>query len=372
MSIVDKQSQQTDSVASRSPQFDQAKADQFSDRLVSAVNEAGVVLMLSIGHRTGLFDTLARMTPATSEQVAAEAGLNERYVREWLNSMVAGKVIDYDPAEKLYSLSSEHASLLTRSAVPNNFASVAQWISVLGGVEDDIVEKFHTGGGIGYERFHRFHHVMADESGQTVVWALLDHILPLDPGLRQKLERGIDVLDVGCGAGRAMIMLARTFPNSRFTGIDLCEDAIALARQHARDERLTNVTFEAKDDTQIEGSARFDLITAFDAVHDQADPAGLLRSIVRLLRPDGTFLMQDIGVSSHPEKNASHPLGAFIYTISCMHCMTVSLAQNGAGLGAAWGEELAQKMLAEAGFKNVTTTRLPHDIINNYYVCKLA
>jgi len=372
MSIVEKNSKDTQAAASRGTQFDQSKADRFAERLVGAVNEAGVVIMLSIGHRTGLFDTLARMTPATSEEVAAESGLNERYVREWLNSMVAGKVIDFDPAKKLYYLSNEHASMLTRNAVPNNFAGVAQWVAVLGSVEDEIVQKFHTGGGIGYERFHRFHHVMAEESGQTVVWALLDHILPLDPGLKQKLERGIDVLDVGCGAGRAMILLARMFPKSRFTGIDLCEDAIALARQHASDERLTNIKFEAKDDTQIEGTAKFDLITAFDAVHDQADPAGLLRSIARLLKPDGTFLMQDIGVSSHPEKNASHPLGAFVYTISCMHCMTVSLSQNGAGLGAAWGEELAQKMLGEAGFKNVSTNKLPHDIINNYYICKLA
>ncbi len=370
MSIAEKEMKGTNGKA-RTTAFDQAKADQFAERLLTAINNAGTMIMLSVGHRTGLFDTLAQMTPATSQDIAAEAGLNERYVREWLGSMVAGKIVDYAPATKSYSLSNEHASLLTRSAVPNNFAGVAQWISVLAGVEDEIIEKFRTGGGIGYECFHRFHHVMAEESGQTVVWALLDHILPLVPGLKDKLEKGIDVLDVGCGAGRAMILLARMFPKSRFLGIDLCQDAIALARQHASEERLTNIKFEAKDDTQIEGSARFDLITAFDAVHDQADPAGLLRSIVRLLKPDGTFLMQDIGVSSHPEKNVAHPLGAFVYTVSCMHCMTVSLSQGGAGLGAAWGEELAQQMLAEAGFKNVTTNKLPHDIMNNYYVAKL-
>ena len=375
MSTIEKQSEkttQTGKPAIRSAAFDQAKADQFAERMLGVLNDAAIATMLSIGHRTGLFDTLARMSPATSAEIAEEAGLQERYVREWLGAMVAGKVVDFDPQQKKYYLSNEHASLLTRSSTPNNMAGVAQWVPMFGQVEEQILERFRVGGGIGYECFHRFHHVMAEESGQTVVWALLDHILPLDPGLKEKLERGIEVLDVGCGAGRAMILLARMFPKSRFTGIDLCEDAIALARQHAREDQLTNITFEAKDDTQIEGTDRFDLITAFDAVHDQADPAGLLRSIVRLLKPEGTFLMQDIGVSSHAEKNIAHPLGAFVYTISCMHCMTVSLAQNGAGLGAAWGEELAQQMLGEAGFKNVKTNKLPHDIINNYYICKLA
>lgn len=371
MSIVEKKAK-SDGQARRSGEFDQQKADLIAERLIAAMNDTAVMIMLSVGHRTGLFDTLATMPPATSHDIAAEAGLNERYVREWLGAMVAGKIIDYDPAQKLYSLSNEHASLLTRSAVPNNIAGVAQWVAVLGSVEDEIIDKFRTGGGLGYERFHRFHHVMAEESGQTVVWALDEHILPLVPGLREQLEQGIDVLDVGCGAGRAMIELAKRFPKSRFTGIDLCEDAIALACGKVAEEGLTNIHFEAKDDTQIEGAQKFDLITAFDAVHDQADPAALLRSIARLLRPSGTFLMQDIGVSSHAENNIAHPLGAFVYTISCMHCMTVSLSQNGAGLGAAWGEELAQQMLAEAGFQKVTTRKLPHDIINNYYVARLA
>jgi 2-polyprenyl-3-methyl-5-hydroxy-6-metoxy-1,4-benzoquinol methylase len=371
MSIVERE--RSSNRKGRSMQeFNQDRADKFVERLVNMVNESAVTIMLSIGHRTGLFDTLAQLGPCTSAEIATESGLNERYVREWLGAMVAGRIVEYDVNQRTYFLPSEHAGFLTRDAVPNNMAGVAQWMAVLGQVEDEIVQKFHTGGGIGYERFHRFHHVMAEESGQTVVWALLDHILPLAPGLKAKLEQGIDVLDVGCGAGRAMILLARMFPKSRFLGIDLCDDAIQLARQQAAEDRLTNVKFEAKDDTQIEGSERFDLITAFDAVHDQADPAALLRSIVRLLKRDGTFLMQDIGVSSRVEKNIEHPVGAFVYTISCMHCMTVSLAQNGAGLGAAWGEELALQMLSEAGFKKVDTHKLPHDIINNYYIARLA
>lgn len=356
----------------RTQEFDQPKADQFAERMLGVLNDAAIAVMLSIGHRSGLFDTLAQLSPATSADIAAEAGLQERYVREWLGAMVAGRIVDFDPTKQMYFLPNEHAAYLTRSSTPNNLAGVAQWVPMMGQTEEKILEKFRSGGGVCYEEFHRFHHIMAEESGQTVVWGLLDHILPLAPGIKAKLEQGIDVLDVGCGAGRALILMAKMFPKSRFTGIDLCEDAIKLARQHAAEERLTNIKFEAKDDTQIEGTEKFDLITAFDAVHDQADPAGLLRSIARLLKRDGTFLMQDIGVSSHVEKNVTHPLGAFVYTISCLHCMTVSLAQNGAGLGAAWGEELALQMLGEAGFKNVQTHKLPHDIINTYYIAKLA
>lgn len=358
--------------ASPKPDFDQAIADQFASQTIGLLNKAAVAVMMSIGHRLRLFDAMSQLSASTPQQIAAAAGLQERYVREWLGAMVAGRIVVYDPQAKTYVLPAEHAAFLTRAATPNNLAGVAQWIPLMGQVEDKILDKFRNGGGVCYEEYHRFHDVMAEESGQTTVWGMLDHILPLSPGLRDRLESGIEVLDIGCGAGRALTLLAQAFPRSRFLGIDLCEDAIAMARSHAADQRLANLQFETKDDTQIEGEQRFDLITAFDAVHDQAHPVRLLEAIARLLKHDGTFLMQDIGVSSHVEKNIEHPIGAFVYTISCLHCMTVSLAQNGAGLGAAWGEELALQMLADAGFSHVVVHKLPHDIMNNYYVAKLA
>jgi SAM-dependent methyltransferase len=112
----------------------------------------------------------------------------------------------------------------------------------------------------------------------------------------------------------------------------------------------------------------FDLITAFDAIHDQAEPRKVLRGIADALRPDGTFLMQDIAASSHLHKNMEHPIGPFLYTISCMHCMTVSLALDGEGLGTMWGEEKALELLAEAGFTKVRVEQLSHDIQNSYYI----
>jgi 2-polyprenyl-3-methyl-5-hydroxy-6-metoxy-1,4-benzoquinol methylase len=212
--------------------------------------------------------------------------------------------------------------------------------------------------------------VMAEDSGQTVVAALTDYILPLVPGLTGRLEAGIDVLDVGCGSGRALNLMARKFPNSRFTGYDFSEEAIARARTAAQKHDTTNVRFEVKDVATLDEEARYDLITTFDAVHDQADPAAVLRGIAAALRDDGVYLMQDIAGSSHLHNNLDHPLGPFMYTVSTMHCMTVSIAQGGEGLGAMWGEEKAKEMLKEAGLGEVEVERLPHDIANSYFVAR--
>lgn len=350
--------------------FSDAKREQFAQKLVGVVNSAGLSLMISIGHRTGLFDRMAEIDWATSHQVAERAALQERYVREWLGAMVTGGVVEYDPKNKTYRLPPEHASWLTRAATPNNMAVMMQWISVLGRVEDRIVQTFREGGGVAYEEFHRFHEVMREESVQTVVATLLEHILPLVPGLIGRLEAGIQVLDVGCGAGRALMRMAEAYPASQFTGFDLCADAVEMARKEADERGLSNVRFDRRDVSKLERREAFDLITAFDAIHDQADPAAVLRGIHQCLKPDGVFLMQDIDSSSQLHENLAHPIGTFLYTISCMHCMTVSLAQGGAGLGTCWGVELAQKMLHDAGFQHVDLQRLEHDIFNCYFVIR--
>ena len=348
--------------------WDTRKADAFAQRMVGILNEGALALMVSIGHRTGLFDTLASLPPSTSPQIAGAAGLNERYVREWLGAMVTGRIIDIDPEDNTYSLPTEHAASLTRAATPNNIAMFAQYIPLLGVVEDDIVDCFRNGGGVPYSSFPRFQLVMAEESSQTVASALLDAILPLAPGLVDSLRSGIDILDVGCGRGHAVNVMAQAFPNSRFTGFDLSKEGIAAARKEAGELGLSNADFRVEDISALNSVEQYDLITAFDVIHDQAKPGTVLSEISKALRSGGTFLMQDIRASSHVEKNLDHPMGTFLYTISCMHCMTVSLALGGAGLGAVWGEELALQMLGEAGFTNVDVHQLPHDVMNNYYV----
>jgi SAM-dependent methyltransferase len=211
---------------------------------------------------------------------------------------------------------------------------------------------------------------MAEESDQRVVAALLDAILPAVPGALEALDRGSDVLDVGCGSGRALNRLARSYPASRFTGYDLSPEAVAAARAEAAQHGLRNVRFEVRDVADLERERAFDLVTAFDAIHDQAEPAAVLAAVARALRDDGTFLMQDVRGTSRVEEDARHPLGTFLYTVSCLHCMTVSLAAGGAGLGAMWGLETARRMLADAGFAHVEVRTLEHDLMNSYYVAR--
>lgn len=351
--------------------MDNDKAAAFGAKLTDVLNHASLALMLSIGHRTRLFDVLATLPASSSSAIATAARLNERYVREWLGAMVAGGVVEYDAAARTYRLPPEHAACLTRAAVPNNFGVSMQWIGVLGCVEDPIVEAFRHGKGVPYSAYHRFHEVMAEESAQTVVAGLDPHILPLVPGLVERLERGVDVLDVGCGSGQALQHLAGRFPQSRFVGYDFSDEGIAAARAGAARQGLKNIRFARCDVAELGEMQAYDLITAFDAIHDQARPEAVLRGIARALRPHGVFLMQDISGSSHVEQDQSHPLGTLLYTVSCMHCMSVSLANGGPGLGAMWGKEKALTMLAAAGFQNVRVESLPHDPLNFYYVANL-
>ena len=223
--------------------IDSEKAEAFAERMLTALNHGALCLMIAVGHRTGLFDVMRELPPAASEHIADRAGLNERYVREWLGAMVTGGVVEVDPSTGRFRLPAEHASFLTRTAAADNLAVFAQYISLLGGVEDDIVECFRNGGGVPYVQFPRFHAVMAKDSGQSVLSSLESHILPLVPELSDRLASGIRVLDVGCGSGRIMTRLAELFPKSRFTGLDLSRDAIDAARAEAATKGLRNLEF---------------------------------------------------------------------------------------------------------------------------------
>jgi ubiquinone/menaquinone biosynthesis C-methylase UbiE len=359
------------SVIDTHSRFDQAKAEAFAGKILSALNNGALCLMVSIGHRTGLFDVMSQSPSARPEEIATRAGLNERYVREWLGAMVTSGVVAFDPNSNSYSLPAEHAAFLTRAAAADNMAVFAQYIAVMGSVEDDIVECFRKGGGVSYEKFQRFHEVMAEDSGQSVLSSLESHILPLAGRLTERLAKGIRVLDAGCGRGRILMRLAELYPRSRFVGMDLSREATGYARDKAAEAGLKNLEFFAIDlsafDTTAEPSA-FDFVTTFDAIHDQARPLNVLKGIHRTLKSDGVYLMQDISGTSHVDKDIEHPIGTFLYTISCMHCMTVSLAQGGEGLGAMWGEEKTREYLQKAGFRSITTHRLAHDIQNNWYV----
>jgi 2-polyprenyl-3-methyl-5-hydroxy-6-metoxy-1,4-benzoquinol methylase len=353
--------------------FDPKKAEAFAGRLMGALNDGALCLMASIGHRTGLFDAMRDQEPQTSQEIASRAGLNERYVREWLGAMVTSGVVTVDQHNLRYQLPPEHAAYLTRAAGADNLAVFAQYVPVLGRVEDDILECFKNGGGVPYEKFPRFHAVMAEDSGLSVLSSLESHIVPLVPGLAARLERGIRVLDAGCGSGRILNRLAALYPASRFVGVDLSTEAIETARTEAAANRAGNVDFRVLDLGDFDRTAEpeaFDFVTTFDAVHDQSKPLNVLTGIHRTLKGDGVYLMQDIKGSSDVRNNIAHPIGTFLYTVSCLHCMTVSLAQGGEGLGAMWGEEKTREYLHRAGFRSVEKHELAHDIQNNWYVVK--
>ncbi|GEL20764.1 class I SAM-dependent methyltransferase [Pseudonocardia asaccharolytica] len=350
--------------------IDPAAAEEFAGRVLTIFDNAAAALMISIGHQTGLFDTLTGLRPATSRDVADAAGLDERYVREWLKAMTTARVVGYDPEAQTYRLPTEHAVSLSRASGPKNLAVLTTFISMLGEVEPAIVECFRTGGGLPYSAYPRFHETMAGVSGAAVDGALLDVLLPLAPGLVDRLRRGIDVLDVGCGRGHAVNLMAGAFPASRFIGYDFSEEAIGWARDEAAELGLTNAGFEVVDVARMRDSGRYDLVTAFDAIHDQADPAGALAAAFRALRSGGTFLAGDVKASSNLEDNLGIPWGTYIYTVSTMHCMSVSLGLDGAGLGTGWGHQLASSMLAGAGFTDVKVNEVEAEPFNLYYVAR--
>jgi 2-polyprenyl-3-methyl-5-hydroxy-6-metoxy-1,4-benzoquinol methylase len=343
---------------------------EFAGRIVGAIDGASLALLLSIGHQTGLLDTIAGLPPSTSAQIAEAAGLNERYVREWLGGMTTGHVVDYDPDSATYALPAHRARVLTRAAGPDNLALAAMFIPQLGEVEQQIIDCFRRGGGLPYSEYRRFHTLMAEQSAAVYDNALVDVVLPLVDGLVERLRSGADVADLGCGSGHAINVMARAFPASRFTGIDFSEEGIAAGRREAAELGLTNASFESRNLPELDTAGAYDVITVFDAIHDQAHPARVLENIHRALRPGGVLLMADIKASSRLEDNVGVPMRTYLYTTSLMHCMTVSLALDGAGLGAAWGEQLATSMLADAGFGDVRVAEIESDPINNYYVAR--
>jgi len=335
------------------PAFDSAKAEAFAGQLLAALNQGALCLLASVGHRTGLFDAMRGLPASTSAEIAQKVGLNERYVREWLGGMVMAGVVEVDPTSTRFRLPAEHAAYLTRATPADNIAAITQWIRVFAGVEDEIIECFRRGGGVPYEKYPRFHAVMAEDSTQSVLSSLESHILPLVPGLTDRL--------------------AETYPRSRFVGIDLSAEAIGSAREEASGKGLRNVQFTIRDVSDFHESAEpesFDFVTTFDAIHDQARPLNVLKGIYRTLRADGVYLMQDIRGTSHVYTDIGHPIGTFLYTASTMHCMPVSLAQGGEGLGTMWGEEKTREYLRRAGFTSIKTNQLAHDFANNWYVVR--
>ncbi|MFC7047900.1 class I SAM-dependent methyltransferase [Emcibacter nanhaiensis] len=353
------------------PELDEARMEEFAGRVCEILNDGAIGYMIFVGHRLRLFDVMSDLGGGgTSAAIAVQAGLSERYVLEWARALTVGGILDYDPLSEIFSLPPERAAMLCRGGAGENLAVFSQHVPMMAAMSDTMLEVFRTGDGIPYGQYPCFHEVMAEDSAMSVVSALFDTILPMTGDTQHRLEQGIDVMDAGCGRGLALMAMAERYPDSRFRGYDLCEEAVEFASAEADRRGLINIFFAVKDLTHLDLEGEFDLITSFDAVHDQKDPADYLKRIFRALRPGGTYLMQDIGGSAKVENNHDFPMAAFLYTISCTHCTPVSRAQGGEGLGTMWGWETAMDMLSDAGFGDIEKRLFDHDPMNVWFVVR--
>jgi len=343
-------------------------AQDFARKLLGIYTGGVLTKLIDIGQQTGLFETAAQ-GPGTSRQLAERAGLDERYVREWLGAMATSGIFTYDAAQQSYALPPEHALSLTGAAA-RNISPMSGVIDHFGRHLPKLVRCFREGGGIPYADYRPDFTCHMDATWRRIYDELLiSGFLGRVEGLDRRLAGGISVLDVGCGSGHALNVMAREYPQSNFVGYDIAEDAIADGVAEARRMGLSNTHFAVLDVATLPAAPRFDLITAFDAIHDQLDPATVLRRISDALAEGGAFVMIDFKFSSSVDGNMNNPFAPLYYGISLMHCMTVSLAYGGAGLGAVWGIERAKAMLAEAGFRQVEVLDSPRPQ-NCIYVCR--
>ncbi len=348
--------------------LDEARVKEVAGRLLAIYTGSVLTKAIALGHETGALEALAA-APGTVEEVASRAGLQERYVREWLGLMACGGLVDYDQASLSYALPAELAALLT-GPTARNLAPMSGVLEAIGKRREMVARCFREGGGVPYSEFMPDFTTQMDGGWRRIYdQQLLDAFLPIEPDLLRRLEAGCSALDVGCGTGHAINLMARAFPRSRFAGYDLNEQAIALAREEAASMGLANARFEVLDVAALPLEPTWDIVFAFDAIHDQVDPAGVLRGVHEALAPGGIFFAVDFKFASNLAANLGNPFAGLYYGISLMHCMTVSLAEGGAGLGAVWGMELATRMLHEAGFSTVAIRDTPRPQ-NCVYVCR--
>jgi len=355
-------------------------AGDFSEKMTAILNYGALNLALAIGYRLGLFDTLdAFDRPRSSVDIAQEAGLNARYVKEWLSVMVTGGIIEVSQntdGHNFYSLPGKHADLLARRTGNSNLGVYTQEIPLLTlSAMDAVMDGFRSGDGVGYEHYPRVHSFMTELAEAKHRRVLVDNFLPsvAEGEIVRRLQNGIRVCDLGCGQGMAIMLMARAFPNSTFVGLDLSETALDTARAEAAKLALDNLEFVTRDTATLAGSrtfsAAFDYVTAFDAIHDQTRPLEVLKGVHAILKPGAAFSMIDVDAATNVAENRDHPMGPFLYTVSLMHCMPVGLVDGGTGLGMMWGREKALEMLQEAGFGQIQVRDIPDDPFNLHYLC---
>ena len=342
------------------------KLNEFVGKMLGDLGGAFSVPTVRLGFRLGLFEALGNGGPATSSQLAERAGgLTERYVREWALAQAANGYIDYDPAKEAFSLSPEQAMVFVAKDSPVYLAGAFDLAAAMIEGEPKVENAFRTGDGV---RWGDSAGCLFCATGAFFRPGYVNNIvqswLPALEGVEDKLKSGAKVADIGCGVGFSTLLMAKAFPNSRFVGFDFHEPSVQEARRHAKAHGLSErVSFEAASVKEIEETG-FDLITAFDCLHDMGDPRGCARHMRQILKDDGTWMIVEPIAGDRPADNLN-PIGRLYYNASTMICVPTSLDQEvGEGLGAQAGEEKLSEVIRQGGFtRNRRATEGPFNMV---------
>lgn len=341
------------------------------DRLSALRRQVGVdfgaaltVALAFVGDRLGIFRAMADGRPRTSAELASATALNERYILEWASTMTAAGYLDYEPGSASFRLNPEQAMVLADEQNLYFGGGAFQYAVACYRQIPKLSEAFRNGGGVPFADYGLDIVEAIERLFQAGYEACVaPQWIPAVPDLHERLKAGADAAEVGCGAGQCLIPVALAFPNSRFIGFDLDSTSLARAREKAaRAGASDRVAFEQVAAENIPYRERFDLVMGFNCIHDMAYPRRALAGIHQALKPGGAMLWSEANASDRLEQNLN-PIGRSLYGASTMHCMTVSLAHGGEGLGVVVGESRAREMAIEAGFRSFR--RLP--IENPYH-----
>lgn len=331
--------------------MDKEKVKAVADQVFGDMAGAMTAGLCYVGCKTGLFNAMAGRGPMTTDAVVAASGLQPRYVDEWLKGMTSAGYLDYDPTQSTFSLSEEHAYFVASEGTDHYVGGLFAMAAVLLRVAPRVAQSFRDGGGVPFQDYGEEGVVALDmvNRGQYEQ-RFASYWLKAMPETAAALESGGRALDVGCGAGRVCVALAKAFPSAEIVGLDPDGESIAQASQAAADENVASrVRFLAKRTDEIDRNAGFDLVTACDCIHDFAKPVETLRDIRALLKPTGALFIMEPKVADNLEDNRND-MATMFYGFSVFHCMTQSLAQGGPGLGTCMGPAKTEALVREAGF----------------------
>lgn len=326
-----------------------------------------------IGVKTGLFRAMAGKGPMTLAQVLQATGLQSRYVEEWLKGMASAGYLEHEPAAGTWLLPDEHAFMVASDETDHFMGGLFCMLPPLLRVAPRVAEAFRTGGGVPFGDYGRdgIEALGLLNRGQYEQ-RFASHWLKSLPEVTARLEAGGSALDFGCGEGAVVLSLARAFPQSRFTGIDLSRESIeaaqaALAASADAAKLAGRVRFAAQGLADLAPGEQFDFITACDCIHDLAAPVETLRQIRARLKPDGVFMVIEPKAADSAEGNRN-AIGTMYYGFSVFHCMTQSLAQGGPGLGTCMGPAHIGELMREAGFARCDALDIRSNVLSFYAV----